>query len=201
MYCKICSPLKSGTANYFVQEFTQSCISKHIWLYAYEDAHELICSSKYKGQYFHYSHHAKLLAQALYSSCGFSLHECILTFVPTQESHIQKRGYDHARLLATSVARKLNMKTSSILLPTHQNSQAQLDRSRRLENPHFLSLKNLDGRNVVLLDDVATTRSTIFSAASTLLDSGANKVVGATLAYSHSVHKSFFDDYANQTQN
>lgn len=183
MYCRQCSKLINHALNYFEFESCNSGFSKHIWIYDYADIAEIICLAKYKGQFRHFSHQAELLARAISTSFDIAELKPIVTFVPTLDSHKQQRGIDHANYLSLAVSRLLKLKQQHLLIPTHFQSQAKSNRTLRLNNPHFVGLNRLDGNRVLLIDDVASTRSTLLHASKALMNSGAKQVYCATLAY------------------
>ena len=97
------------------------------------------------------------------------------------------RGYDHARMLARSLARRLRLPMLPALTRTRLTvPQVGLSRTRRKANVRgaFAVRRGvkLDGANVLLVDDVTTTGATANEAARTLLASGANRVTLAVIA-------------------
>ena len=99
------------------------------------------------------------------------------------------RGGDHARALAGAVARELHLPVGNELIRLRNTpQQAQLPRSRRIENVHgAFSVKNakaLIGASILLVDDVTTTGATANEAARTLLKAGAARVTLAVVAKS-----------------
>ncbi|KKU76429.1 MAG: hypothetical protein UY03_C0035G0001, partial [Parcubacteria group bacterium GW2011_GWA2_47_64] len=66
-------------------------------------------------------------------------------------------------------------------------SQTKMDtRKKRLENLKGCFVadgKAVEGRNIILIDDVATTGATLVEARKTLLRAGARKVIAFTVAH------------------
>ena len=106
--------------------------------------------------------------------------------IPLHPFREWERGYNQAALLARPLAAALGLPYAPGALrrlrPTA--SQVGLDRRRRRENVRgaFAAAPVLCGRAVLLVDDVATTGSTLGSAAGTCLEGGAIGVWALTLA-------------------
>ncbi len=108
--------------------------------------------------------------------------------VPLHVSRLLERGYNQAALLAAEVAIELAAPLSARALvrlrPTPQ--QAHLDRQARLVNVcgafRVRCPLAVRGRSVVLVDDVATTGSTLTACAEALLAAGAASVTPLVVA-------------------
>ncbi len=105
--------------------------------------------------------------------------------LPSTRGRNRARGYDPAALLAESAGRKLARPVRSWLLRTRETTpQSELPAARRRANVDgaFAASAAVKGRVLVLVDDVATTGATLFSAARALADAGAAEVRGLVLA-------------------
>lgn len=107
--------------------------------------------------------------------------------VPLHRSRERTRGFNQARELA----RHLGLPLADVLVRTKRTeSQADLPAERRHANVRgaFVSPEprsgegGLDGRIVVLVDDVRTTGATLSACAAVLLDAGAAEVRALTAA-------------------
>jgi ComF family protein len=103
--------------------------------------------------------------------------------VPLHRSRERTRGFNQARELA----RHLRLPVADVLIRTRETeSQTDLPASRRQANVRgAFALKRdavVDGRIVVLVDDVRTTGATLNACASVLLDAGAAEVRALTAA-------------------
>jgi competence protein ComFC len=75
-------------------------------------------------------------------------------------------------------------------------SQVGLDRHERSNNvsgAFFANSELVRGKNILLIDDVSTTGSTLEACASALKLAGANDIVGLTLARAVHTHNGFSD--------
>ncbi len=112
----------------------------------------------------------------------------ILVPVPASRRRKRERGYNQAILIASKLASGTGCRSLNVLSKDESPSQVGLSPSRRRKNVsgifHMKSGKRLPPEtDVWLVDDVATTCSTIDSAARVLLDSGARTVTGLSLTY------------------
>jgi len=125
----------------------------------------------------------------------------LLVPVPVHPDRARTRGYDQAALIAVEAGREAGLPVAQILQRTRATvAQYNLDRPRRAENvagafslvrlpapptaePHEpRSGGPLNGRWVVLVDDVVTTGATLAACARVLLAAGAVGVSAATVA-------------------
>jgi ComF family protein len=111
--------------------------------------------------------------------------------VPIHPTRARERGFDQAVLLATVAARELRTPCAQVLERTRPTArQFDLDRGSRAGNvagafqlvSGARDSRPLDGRWVVLVDDVITTGSTLVACALPLLEAGAIGVSALTVA-------------------
>ena len=119
-----------------------------------------------------------------------------ITCVPLSHGRLKERGYNQAAVLAIYMARYLGLPfVGELLLRESQTlRQSSLKRKERLVNVRSSFSINdklskgadidlpLRGMRIVLVDDVATSMSTINACATALKAKGAAEVVGAVLA-------------------
>ena len=112
----------------------------------------------------------------------------VITWVPLSKKRLRERGYDQARLLAEAIAAELGTGTLSLLRKDiHTGAQSLLkDASARRANVvGAYSVPDaglVQGKRVLLVDDVVTTGATLSECAVTLLSAGAAEVRAVTLA-------------------
>jgi ComF family protein len=111
----------------------------------------------------------------------------IITPVPLGAARKKTRGFNQAALLAKPIALKLKIryKPGMISRTRETLSQVNLNREQRKRNVAgaFRARVNITrGNNILIIDDVATSLSTLDSCAEALLSAGAKKVYGLTLA-------------------
>ncbi len=112
----------------------------------------------------------------------------VISWVPLSDKRRRERGYDQAFLLATATALELgDVAVETLRKVRHVDAQSGLveDAARRANVKNAYQVVDpelVEGRRVLLVDDVVTTGSTLSECARTLLAAGALNVVGATLA-------------------
>jgi len=107
--------------------------------------------------------------------------------VPLHSKRLREREFNQAALLAAEVARVANIPVRDVLLRArYTGTQTALDRTARRQNLRnaFSLRKNADvtDQNLLLIDDVLTTGSTLDACAAVLLEQGAESVRALTLA-------------------
>ena len=128
----------------------------------------------------------ELLGHAVAAACGDERLDLAMP-VPMHWRRRLVRGYDHARVLARSVAGPLDLPVGDELIRIRNTPpQTSLPRTKRLANVRgAFALRDqagVEGANVLLVDDVTTTGATAGEAARALLAGGANRVVLAVVA-------------------
>ena len=123
--------------------------------------------------------------------------------VPLGKNRIKERGYNQASLIARpfSLAIGRPMKTQALFRYKETKSQVGLSREERSANvsgAFSVDNSNLIGKNIILIDDVNTTGSTLEACASELKNKGANTIVGLTIARAVKTKNGFSDFVSNQ---
>ena len=112
----------------------------------------------------------------------------LVSSIPLGIRRRRKRGYDQAQLLAKGLAQELNLPYREILVRRRETkAQSRLSREERLRNVQgCFSLLSppvaLQGKRILMVDDVLTTGATMTESSRVLLAGGAMKVFGLTLA-------------------
>ena len=113
-------------------------------------------------------------------------YDCV-TWMPVSEERLRERGYDQARLLAEAMGEALDKPVLPLLRKVRNNpAQSSLtdgrDRTANVAGAYAVpDPAAVDGRRVLLTDDIFTTGSTLEEGAGTLLEAGCAQVVCAVL--------------------
>lgn len=112
--------------------------------------------------------------------------------VPLSAARLQTRGFNQAWELASALARQSQTAARAdarlLLRIKHTRPQSQLKREARLANVKGaflvdpLRVAELQGRRVLLVDDVMTSGASLFTAAQALRDAGAAHITAVVLA-------------------
>jgi competence protein ComFC len=148
--------------------------------YDTEQVKKLLCGLKFGRQ----ASVAAIIAGTM-QNYVVSLYD-VISHVPTANVRVRVRGYDQAQLIARDLAKKSGVQHSALL--GRIGSQRQLGRTRdeRLQQLRgAFVVRNLDcieGKNILLVDDVITTGATLESAARELKAAGAKSVSAIVFA-------------------
>lgn len=183
--CLLCGVALHGAENYcgrcaFEKNYFDRCYST----FCYEGAvQQAILQMKFGG----IATNAKVLARylaycAVKNNVGFD----VVTFVPMTAAAQKSRGYNQAQLLAESFCDILEKAPPVELLAKIKETQRQetLNKKQREENlvGAFAASAEAKGKNVLLIDDIKTTGSTLNRCAQALKRKGARSVVCITVA-------------------
>ena len=115
----------------------------------------------------------------------------LITWIPLSRARLRQRGYDQAMLLASAAALALDDVAAETLCKVRdteaQSGLGKNDASRRANVLSAYQVTDpalVEGRRVLLIDDIVTTGSTLSECARVLRTAGATDVVCAALARS-----------------
>ena len=142
---------------------------------------------KFRGRRSYAKSYGRLLAMKLLEAHpeGFDL----LTWVPTGALRKLRRGYDQVELLAAAVGSELGLPPVRLLKKIRNNrpqSGIRGDAQRRanvLGAYRVTDPEMLQGKRILLLDDVVTTGSTAGECARVLLTAGAEEIHFGAVAF------------------
>lgn len=109
-----------------------------------------------------------------------------ITFVPTLPQHARVRGFDHAQLLAKELSRLRSWHYAPQLLrqkSLQQHGATRAERQRQIKGAfRAIAPERINGRHVLLVDDVVTTGATLTEAARMLKKAGAGRIDAVVFA-------------------
>ncbi len=132
--------------------------------------------------------------RTLAAACGRVLGELMLDRgvtcdvivpVPIHRARLRERGYNQAALIATGISQALQCPTVEALRRhRYTGTQTALDAALRRSNVvnAISANRSLSGAQVLLVDDVLTTGSTLQACAEPLINAGARRITIATIA-------------------
>ena len=119
--------------------------------------------------------------------------EWIVTFPPRSSENRHKYGFDQGEAATKSISRYTGIPWMKTLRRSGGDEQKELGRGERELNSESLRLArraDVNGRKIVLFDDIITTGSTVRSATDLLTDAGAECVFPVCIARVQKVSKS-----------
>lgn len=142
---------------------------------------DMIKESIYRFKYDNCALYSKTFAQIMYQTIEtkdiINYKFDIITYVPIHKNKLKSRGYNQAKLLADELSIKLNIPSKNLIVRTKdtkpQSNLSPKERFNNLKGAFKLSSnQKLINKNILIIDDIYTTGSTINACANTLIDIG-----------------------------
>ena len=106
----------------------------------------------------------------------------VLTYVPRSPSKVRKTGVDQAKRTAELLSKKTGISLVHTLLRHGDREQKRLDSDERRENAYSsytadpTAISEIEGKTVILYDDIMTTGATVSACADIIKTMGAKSV-------------------------
>jgi len=144
---------------------------------------KMIMKLKYGGEKYLADAFTEFLAVAYYD---LNKEADFIAFVPMSRKAFRKRGYNQSQLLAEKLAQKVNLQVIDCLEKVKETKrQAKLNAEQRRQNlkgaMRVRDKKLVEGKCVLLVDDVTTTGATSETIAHVLKKAGAKSVLLVTI--------------------
>ena len=161
---------------------TAGCCSP---LYYVEDVRRSLLRYKFGGITMYAEVYGEFMAKAIDDNHIF----CdSITWVPLSRRRLRSRGYDQARLLAEDLAERMMLPCVPTLRKRrHTRAQSATGnaekRRRNIKNAYeAIDAKAIQGKRLLLVDDIVTTGATLSECASVLRKAGAAEIFAVTVA-------------------
>ena len=112
----------------------------------------------------------------------------VIVPVPLHPRRLRERGYNQSGLLAQELGKRSGLPVTDKPLVRHRDAPAQARtasaeaRRNNVRGAFSCNDSRLEGKQVLIIDDVCTTGATLDSCAAALKEAGASSVWGLTLA-------------------
>ena len=112
----------------------------------------------------------------------------VLVPVPLHRKRLRERGYNQAKLLAQTLEKLINIPLVDDILVRRRHTPPQArtanvaERTQNIADAFACRDNSLQGRQVLLIDDVATSGTTLDACATVLKEYGATSVWGLVMA-------------------
>lgn len=178
--CEKCSrPIENGELCSMCMQ-KNYCFDKNYSLLVYDELmHDLIVQFKFKNHPAIGRGLGKIMAQK------FDMNADFIIPVPIHKMRRRNRGFNQAEILAKEISKRTGIPLRLDILKRIKNTRAQwrLNPHERANNlKGAFASKNVDGKKIILIDDIFTTGSTINECAQVLKTAGADKVFSYTLS-------------------
>ena len=157
-----------------------------------DDFSKIIYNLKYAGMKKLGNYLGNLLGNEIQNKSGlkFSGENDLLIPVPLHKTKYRERGYNQSDFICEGVNEilKINYLKNLIKRTRHTLTQTKLNRRQRMENmKDAFELNNrvninIEGRNIILIDDVITTGSTLNEVIKVVRENNCRVVIACTVA-------------------
>ena len=162
----------------------ERCVSP---LYYTGKVRESLLRYKFGGLRIYAKTYAVLMAERLEKR---ELSFYVITWVPLSAKRLRSRGYDQAKLLAVEIAKRCGAPCECLLIkatdtPPQSGTHSRRERESNIKGVYRpTALPLIRDRNILIVDDIVTTGSTLGECARVLKAAGAKSVSAVTVARS-----------------
>ena len=164
-------------------DFCEECLSA-LW---YRDGvRNAVHRYKFRGGRIHGRLFGLLMARML-AERGVAEPD-VIAWVPLSRRHLRRRGYDQAEVLARRVGELTGLPVAPLLVKVRETrtqsrlKEAEARRANVLGAYGILPSAEVEGKRILLVDDVCTSGATLSECAACLLMAGAASVTALTFA-------------------
>lgn len=142
---------------------------------------------KFSGVQAYAVRYAKFMAECVENNLDYSTID-VISCVPLSRKRQRKRGYNQSLLLAKEISASLAIPEKELLKkikdnPAQSKTKSSKERLTNVSGVYSLqSGADVDGKTILLVDDIVTTGATLSECGRILRRAGAEKVFAVTLA-------------------
>ena len=186
--CPKCEIELNNLAKFKIDYYNNKYFSKHLYIFKYEGIiKNKLIDYKFNQKTYIYKGLIEFIIKNK-KFCEILKSYDIIIPVPIHYFRKVKRGYNQSELLANGIAKKLDLNYKNNVLKKVKNNKPQSTKNKkdRIENVvNAYNIKHKDvlvGKNIILLDDIFTTGSTVNECAKILQQNGAKDIAIITIA-------------------
>lgn len=183
----LCSGCRSDSPQWIASKVRYPFISSHLALWHYEGAvRKSLLRYKFHGKRNYAAGYGRLLAMKIQQELDEEFD--LITWVPISRWRRLRRGYDQVELLTLAVGRELGVTPVRCLKKVRHNPPQSgiVGQAHRRANVlgayEAVQPELLQGKRILILDDIITTGATLSECARVLLTAGAKEVHCAAIA-------------------
>ncbi len=161
---------------------------EHIYIFKYDGiVREEIIKYKFQEKSYSYKMFSEIILKDKELCKMLSEYEIIIS-VPVSKKRKKERGYNQTELISKEICKRLNIEYAKDILYKTKNTiaQSKLNKEQREENAKGVyEIRNLDkinGKKVLLIDDIYTTGSTVNECSKMLRQAQLKKIGIFTIA-------------------
>ncbi|GIW65940.1 MAG: phosphoribosyl transferase [Candidatus Parcubacteria bacterium] len=141
---------------------------------------KLIIDGKFNGYWQIFNWFGNLISSYLNDLNILNFH---LTYVPLSKKVERERGFNQTKILAKKIAKNLKLPLFEKIEKIKETEfQAKLDYQQRLKNiQNCFKAKDKPPKNLIIIDDIITTGTTLFELAKNLRESGSKNILALTI--------------------
>ncbi len=183
----LCRSCREKVQEYPKGKFKISFVARWgaIWYYK-DDIRSSILRYKFLRRLPYGAAYGRLLAMKLLQSGMVDFD--VLTWVPISFRRRWKRGFDQVAVIAKATAKELGCEAQPVLKKVRHNKPQSRETSHAGRRANVLGAYRvkdasaIQGKRILLIDDIITSGATVSECAKTLLSAGAKEVICAAVA-------------------
>lgn len=171
-----------------ITKMSNKNFTNHAYLFTYGGIiREKIIKYKFKDSAYLYKTFAEIIIKNK-KMCGFIKNYDIIIPVPIHKKRYKERGYNQSELLASEIAKTLNISIEKRVLIKNVNNtpQSKLSKIERKNNANgvykIINAQKIKNKKIIIIDDIYTTGSTANECSKLLKQAGASEIAVFTIA-------------------
>ena len=187
--CENCERKLQKIEKIKINKVKNKYFSEHLYIFKYDGIiRKKIISYKFNDNAYLYNFFAKIILKNKKAYSFLENYDIIIP-ISIHKKRLKQRGYNQTELIAQEIVKnieKLELKNNILIKIKNTNPQSTLNKSNRKNNLmgayKIINSEEIRYKNIVLIDDVYTTGSTVNECSKILKQAGAGKIGVITIA-------------------